>query len=35
VTPTLRAEAQKVNGRIITFAEIVRDLEWLPDKPIR
>ena len=35
VTPALRAEALKVNARIITFAEMVRDLEQLPDKPIR
>lgn len=35
VTAALRAEAQKVNARIITFTEMVRDLERLPDKPIR
>ena len=35
VTAALRAEAQKANARIITFAEMVRDLERLPDKPIR
>ncbi len=35
VTPALRAEAKKVNARILTFPEIVRDLERLPDKPIR
>ncbi len=35
VTAALRAEAQKVGARIVTFAEMVRDLERLPDKPIR
>ena len=35
VTPALRAEAKKANARIITFAETVRDLERLPDKPLR
>ncbi len=35
VTPALRAEAKKVNARIITFTEMARDLEKLPEKPIR
>ena len=35
VTPALRAEAKKANARVIAFTEMVRDLERLPDKPIR
>ena len=35
VTPALRAEARKTNARILAFPEIVRDLQRLPEKPIR
>jgi hypothetical protein len=35
VTPAVKAEAKKANARILNFAEMVRDLERLPDKPIR
>lgn len=35
VTPALRAEARQAGARVITFAEVARDLERLPEKPIR
>jgi len=35
VTPALRAEAKKAQARVMTFAEMVRDLERLPEKLIR
>lgn len=34
-TPALRAEAKKANARVVPFNEMVRDLERLPDRPIR
>jgi hypothetical protein len=34
-TPAVRAAAKKAGARVITFAEIARDLGRLPEKKIR